>query len=51
MVFHTPKLIVYGVKEFNQLNEIIALGKNFKYRNFDIAKMGEGIISLVFETK
>lgn len=45
----TPKLIVKGIKETEQLAELMQLGQNLQIKNFDVAKMtSEGVVSLIF---
>ena len=44
----TPKLIVKGIKETGQLTELMQLASNLQLKNFDVAKFGEGVISLNF---
>jgi len=49
MATRTPKLIVYGVKDLGQVNEIDLLCKNLQIKNFDISNFSkEGIITLIF---
>ena len=44
-----PKLIVYGVKDFSHVNEILNMGQNLQINNFDISNFSkQGIISLNF---
>jgi len=44
-----PKMIVYGIKDFQNVNEILQWGQNLQIKNFDISNFSkQGIISLNF---